>query len=129
MSTITTAVIRFVPLSVCFLLGCGGSGLEGKWRGTVGEMTVEANIETDLGKAVQGVLTLGNPRCFNNGQLSGSIANTSVSLGASGSGSASQTTVVQITGERSGDTITGFFSMTGAGSECTVPRTEITLRR
>lgn len=103
--------------------------MEGTWHGTVAEMKVEAKIETDLDGVFQGVLTLGEPTCFNSGALSGSLSSTSVRMVAHGSGTTTQNTYVQISGELSDDTITGLFTMLGDMRACNIDKAAITLSR
>src|SRR6476661_9684119 len=100
----TTPVLpRLLPLATCVLLACGGgsgetgdaSTLKGTWRGTVSGRVVEAHIDSAQGSTFGGILTLSDPRCFNGGRLLGGLADASVTMSASGSGSSSTMTVVQ----------------------------------
>ncbi|MBF5043825.1 hypothetical protein FGE12_15605 [Aggregicoccus sp. 17bor-14] len=137
----TPALSRLLPLATCVLLACGGgsgdtgdaSTLKGTWRGTVSGLVVEARIDSEQGSSFGGILTLSDPRCFNSGRLLGGLADTSVTMTASGSGSTSEMTVVAITGQVSGDVLAGYFSATpqatGAASPCKIDRAPLTMTR
>jgi hypothetical protein len=124
LTTTLTAALTTTP--AC---GGGGSGLEGTWRGTAQGMSVEVKVDRDYGTAFGGTVSLGNARCFNNGPLSGVVAETSVQLASSGFGSASDHTVLQVNAERSGETLTGTLSMVGETPECNVDKAPLTLTR
>ena len=132
---------RLLPLATCVLLACGGdsgetgdaSVMKGTWRGTVSGLVVEARVDSEQGSNFGGTLTVSDPRCFNSGRLLGGLADASVTMNASGSGTDSEMTVVAITGQVSGTVLTGFFSSTpsatGTASPCRIDRAPLTMTR
>jgi hypothetical protein len=135
--------ILCIALSVC---GCGGSSngnndtpapssAKGTWKGNFSTwsvtMVVDQVIESGSTAALMGTLSTNNSNCFNSGSLSFSLTNSSVAIASTGAGSASST-IIQIDGELSGGTITGYIETTALsdeGDQCTVARTPITLTR
>jgi hypothetical protein len=125
--------------ALVLLVACsdGGGGDDGKlvgtWTGTAAGYTVTADVEAEYTNAgttsVQGVMSTNRPTCFTNALLAGTLSLTSVDLVASGSGTASGTTIVRIRGELAGDTITAQLDVTTTTAECSVATTAVVLMR
>jgi hypothetical protein len=120
-----------LALAVC---GCGGSDddVVGTWKGDFSGWSVTAEVQQAVESAgtiyLSGTLNTNKSACFNNGVLSGTLVNnSSLSFSSVASGSASSSTVIQINGELSGETLTGYIEVTSATAECNVARTAITL--
>jgi hypothetical protein len=123
-------------LGLCLLLtACGGGSdsLEGTWTGTTGSLTVTFSVNTVLenagSKVLQGTATTNTPRCFANGSLGGQLTNTSLQFLASGSGTESQISSIVLSGEVSGDTITGLITLTATPADCALNSAAIVLVR
>lgn len=118
-----------MALVVC---GCGGNNLVGTWKGSASGWDVTVNVKEQYSSsivAVTGVLSTNKATCFNNGTLAGTLAETSVEFGGSGSGSESSNTIIQIDGEYDGEKITGYFQAASSATACNVARTPVTLTR
>ena len=113
--------------------GCGGSNaLGGTWKGEASgwSVTVVLNqsIEQNGTSYYTGTVSTNKPACFTNGTASATLVNnSSATVATSGSGSASSTTIIQITGEVSGNKLAGYIEAIGDAAECRLERTAITL--
>ncbi|OJH36584.1 hypothetical protein [Cystobacter ferrugineus] len=116
------------------LTGCGGSSLGGTWKGEAAgwSFTVVLDEATEQSGTsyLTGTVSSNKPACFTNGTAAATLVNgTTAQILSTGSGSTSGTTVLDITGELSGDTIVGHLEATSATAECDTARTAITLTR
>lgn len=138
----------FVGVAISGLAGCGSgtgdaspaqSGFAGKWHATLsgGWFATDLLIDVELRQVSDGLLTgtmsTNAARCFNNAQASALTSKTSLtSLSGQGSGTASMSTYITISGELAEGKITGLFKMFSGSSgvtECDIDTFPITLAR
>lgn len=135
-----------VTMSVVMVIvgGCGSggtpsqTGFAGKWRGVVSggllgsDLVVNAEL-TPAGAGdliLMGSMSTNAPTCFNNAPATAVVSKTSLtSLSGTGSGTSTQSALVTISGELTGDKITGLFRMISVDDVCNIPMTGITLDR
>jgi hypothetical protein len=123
--------------SIAMLVACRDGGDDGKligtWTGSAAGFAVTADVQAEYPNAgtfsLQGVMSTDRPACFTNAMLAGTLSATSVDLLASGSGTASGTTIVRIRGELAGDTITAQLDVTTALAACSATAVPIVLTR
>ncbi|WNG43356.1 hypothetical protein F0U60_04040 [Archangium minus] len=127
---------KWIPCLALAVIGCGGgSGLEGTWKGDAAGWSVTVVLNESVeqnGTAVySGTVSSNKSTCFNNGTAVGTLVNeSSATVSSSASGSASSTTILEITGEVSGDKLTGYLEAVSSNTaECDLDRTAITLTR
>ncbi|EPX64055.1 hypothetical protein D187_005188 [Cystobacter fuscus DSM 2262] len=116
------------------LTGCGGSGLGGTWKGEAAGWSVTVVLDESTEQSgtsyFMGTVSSNKPACFTNGTAAATLVNgKTAQILSSSSGSASTTTVVDISGELSGNTLVGYLEATSTASECDTDRTAITLTR
>lgn len=110
-------------LSVLGLANCGdeqSSAREmlGTWRGNLPGMTLTIQVTNQLpdssgAHVFQGVISSTNAGCLRTAMLTGTLTNSTVQMLGIGSGTASTATAVEISGELSGDRITGQVAVDG----------------
>lgn len=126
---------RVALAALLMMAGCGSEagtasgGLIGQWKAVVAGLNLTLTIEQAEGEQFLGQMSTTKSACFNSGQAAGSVTNASFTVLAMGAGSASINTIIQISGQQSGNTVTGLFEMTSAGDACVVSPTPVTLTR
>ncbi|WNG21711.1 hypothetical protein [Cystobacter fuscus] len=116
------------------LTGCGGSGLGGTWKGEAAGWSVTVVLDEATEQSgtsyLTGTVSTNKSACFRDGTAAATLVNgKSAQILSTASGTASSTTVVDITGELSGNTIVGYLEATSTAAECDTDRTAITLTR
>ncbi|WNG31255.1 hypothetical protein F0U62_50070 [Cystobacter fuscus] len=116
------------------LTGCGGSGLDGTWKGEAAGWSVTVVLDESTAQSgtsyFTGTVSSNKPACFTNGTAAATLVNgKTAQILSSSAGSTSSTTVVDISGELSGDKIVGYLEATSTAAECDTDRTAITLTR
>lgn len=130
---------KFVLFSLMLLGACSDGSedgpVSGRWKGTAAgvQMTVEVHMSTEHAGStvVQGVLTTSSARCLTSAMMAGSVTGSTVQFLASGPGSVSRSTTVDITGQLADGKITGQFTMAGDldAPECEIEKAVIVLER
>jgi hypothetical protein len=102
------------------LAACGGGDspiFVGTWRGQSGPTSLVVQVSEEVSQAgalhLQGTVSSGRLACLENGPLAGMATDKTVKLSGHGSGRRSGITLVDISGERMGNTITGTLTMSG----------------
>jgi hypothetical protein len=115
---------KLLPWLVIGAAGCGGDdeassgALVGTWRGDLPGMTMTIEIKNQLrdlsgAEAVVGILSSSHKKCLSNAPVSGTLTKSTVQLVAIGSGTASQSTAVELSGELADGRITGLVTIEG----------------
>jgi hypothetical protein len=104
--------------------------LKGALAGADLHVGVEADPAASAPCIYTGSITTDASQCFTSGALTAIDSNGSWTMDASGSGSATQDCIIEITGQSTGNQISGLFSMTSAlPTDCNVDATPFTLVR
>ena len=110
---------RLSVLLFAVLAGCGegteavSNGMAGSWMGTSASgLTVAVEVErgvpaSDSVVALQGVLTIGDPRCLRSAPFAGTLTRDVLEISASGAGTVSASTFVDINGLLAGNRVDG----------------------
>lgn len=129
-----TILVVLFPLAFS-VSGCGGESADpdapfaGRWSGTVVsalqglDLQVTANMRSVVGAKdiYMGDISTDVPRCFTSALVSALVSNNSIMLAASGSGSATQSCSIFITGVAADGKVTGLFRMSSdLSDDCNV---------